>query len=67
MKHTDVIYKGERLKYIDDYFGEQVVWMIIKEYGCIQRDNLMTGDWISDSRDLEERLFCHEKRNTDNR
>ena len=27
MKHTDVIYKGERLKYIDDYFGEQVLWI----------------------------------------
>ena len=37
----------------------------IKEYDYYI--NLMTGDRISDSRDLEERLFCHEKRNSDNR
>ena len=38
-----------------------------KRIWMYSRDNLMTGDWISDSRDLEERLFCHEKRNSDNR
>ncbi|WP_022761827.1 MULTISPECIES: DUF3795 domain-containing protein [unclassified Butyrivibrio] len=23
----DIIYKGERLKYIDDYYGDQVLWI----------------------------------------